>query len=496
MENAFFPITWRGKTIAHTEEEGKLPIGQFSLLRIERKLEFVIKEFIRKIFNYDKIQVTLKKRDRYEDNANIISYSSGQLSEEDEHTKFYFAARLIDDRFYEFTISNIPVTTDSRHIKIFFNSLEKYLSNFANIIKKNMPSDGGRIIASADFMQVCEIWMYNIERTVILEYIYELFNHYNENYTNENSLTPKYLRYDIDYLNLIIDFAFELSTKKVENKEVYCGFIFHTSIEEVQANSILSIKFDKEFDFGDFSQLKNYIEISNGQNIFFNVTEGKISHLLITKEKLNEVTINPIGNGKTFQKRPLILSIQGNGKIYLLEGRSEQNKVILQIFDSRPIIRDNSFIENFIFSELGQWSFIEDEKLKVFSKWIMSLSQKKHGTSLIFKNLMLEDEEVLVKTVKITIAKNNFLASNDLRADLSLLDTIINPDGAVVFNSELIPTHISTILPIATSTLGAGGGARHNSILSFTEEFDCLGIVISEDGPITIFKKGLKIIKF
>ncbi|MFN8416987.1 MAG: DNA integrity scanning protein DisA nucleotide-binding domain protein [Cytophagaceae bacterium] len=126
----------------------------------------------------------------------------------------------------------------------------------------------------------------------------------------------------------------------------------------------------------------------------------------------------------------------------------------------------------------------------------MSLSQKKHGTSLIFYDINKRNEKKLVKAVKITLEEDVFLDKNNLSNDIPLLDSLVSPDGAVFFNQQLMPTHISSILPIGQTAIGISGGARHNSIANFTKEFKCLGIVVSEDGPISIFKNGEKLIKF
>src|SRR5690606_33865667 len=123
--------------------------------------------------------------------------------------------------------------------------------------------------------------------------------------------------------------------------------------------------------------------------------------------------------------------IQGNGKIYFLEGRSDKNRTILQIINSKPIIRDNNFIENFIYQSLLDFTSNSNEILKILSKWIMSLSQKKHGTSIIFKNITNEIESQLIKTVQISYDQTSYLVGSKLRYDLSILDSIINPDGAI-----------------------------------------------------------------
>lgn len=494
MDNSFFPRTWRSKEVKTKKEELELPIGQYDLLRMERKFVEVISSFIKDIFNYEKIKVELTKKESK--NKNVNGYSSGKLESVKGHTKFQFATKVFNDKLYEFSITNIPVTTDSRHIQIFFRVLMQYISYFYESIQNNIPIENGALKASPSFIAKGDIWLYNIQRTIIIEYIYNLFNTYDEDYSNNFKLAPNPIRYDLDTVNSILDFAHELSTKKVENKEIYCGFIFHDKPSEVRPNSVRSIKFQKHFDFGDFGQIKNYLEVSNGQNIFFNVTKDKITHLFITRDKLNEIYFNPIGHGKTFQNRPLILSIQGNGKIHFLEGRSDHNKTILQINNSKPIIRDNRFIQKFIYDSIKEFSNADSEKIEVFSKWVMSLSQKKHGTSLIFNEVSESVENKLVKTVKVSFGNNSFLENRNLRHDLFLLDSIVNPDGAVIIGKNLMPSHISTILPIGQSATGTSGGARHNSVSNFSREIKCLGIVISEDGPITIFKNGEKLIKF
>ncbi|MEA5128304.1 MAG: diadenylate cyclase [Proteiniphilum sp.] len=492
MDNSFFPRTWRGKENL-LEEELHQPLGACDLIRIERKFENVIRDFIQSIFNYEKIHISVtKEQSRGE---NVTGYFNELQNDENGHLKCEFASKLFNNDYYRFSITNIPATKESYHIQVFFRVLMQYMSYFYSIIKRNMPIEDDILKASPQFTAINEIWLYNIERTIIIEYMYNLFNTFDEQYSNEFRFAPRPTRYNLDLINTILDFAYELNTKKIENKEIYCGFIFHDNEDDIQYNSIYSIKLKKTFDFGDFSQIKNYLDISNGQNIFFNVTNNRITHILVTRNKLNEIYINPIGDGKAFQRRPLILSIQGNGKILFLEGRQDNNKVILQIVNSKLIIRDNNFIKSFIINHLRKFTE-NNRQIELFSKWIMSLSQKKHGTSLIFKEINFNEEKKLVKSMPIILENNILFDSERMEQSLILLDNIVNPDGAVIFNRQLIPIHISTILPIGKSKTSGSGGARHNSVRNYTEKFQCLGIVISEDGPITIFKDGIQLIKF
>lgn len=494
MENTFFPRTWRGKEIKTSDEDKNLPLDQDDLIRVENKFIDVTSKFIRNIFNYEKIKVNLTKKTKK--TGKVTGYFSGGLDTDDNHANYRFAAKLFNNQFYEFKVSNIPATSDSRHIQIFFRVLMQYLTYFYQSIQNDLPIENGHLKSSPSFIAKTDIWLYNIERTIVIGYIYNLFNTYDEHDSNEFKFAPAPLRYGINLVNTILDFANELSTKKIENKEIYCGFIFHDKNSEVSLNSVKSIRFHKEFDFGDFYQLKNYLEISNGQNIFFNVTKDKVTHVFITEDKFNEVYINPIGTGKRFLSKPLILSIQGNGKIFILEGRSDQSNIILQILNSKIIIRDYSFIKNYLNRCLKSFLDVPEEKIEYFSKWVISLSQKERGTSLIFCDMNSNTEKNLVKTVKINLENTEFIEEPNLKYDLLLLDYFVNPDGAVIFNSKLVPTHISTILPLGKYKESTSGGARHNSVSNFTKKMNCLGIVVSEDGPISIFNNGKRLIKF
>ena len=363
-------------------------------------------------------------------------------------------------------------------------------------IQSNLLYENGKLKASENFVTKSDIWSYNTEKIVIVEYLYHLFNTFDDNYENQFSLASNPLRYDIDLINTIYDFSNELSTKKIENKEIYCGFIFHDEISQIRNNSIKSIELIEPFDFGVFNKIKNSIEVSNGYNIFFNVTKGKVTHIFLTNININEILLNPLSEDETFASRPLIVLIQGHGKVHFLEGRPDSNKIILQIFNSKPLIQDNNFIKQFIEDIISEISSVANDKKELFTKWIMSLSQKKHGTSILFKVITPEISAKLAKTIGVHINSSLFENKETYRHDISLLNSIVNPDGAVIFNNDLNPTNISTILPISQDSKETFGGARHNSVANFTKKFNCIGIVTSEDGAISIFKCGKRLIKF
>ncbi len=236
MNTSNFHREWRKRETQPGAEDSRLPLSLYDLMRFERKSVEAVTNFIQGIFNYEKIKVSLTKKESKR--KSVIGYSSGKLESEDGHTKFHFATKLFNEQFYEFSVSNIPATINSSHIQIFFKVLMQYLSNFYEIIQSDVTIEGKKIKASPSFIVKSDIWLYNIERTIILEYIYNLFNTHDEDYSDSVKTERETPRYDHDLLNKILDFAYELSSKKVENKEIYCGFIFHDKISEVKPNSV------------------------------------------------------------------------------------------------------------------------------------------------------------------------------------------------------------------------------------------------------------------
>lgn len=493
MEPNVSPWEWRGREIHVSRAELEQSQGGIELARIEKKFVLTIQGFIREIFNYNNIEVIFTKENLAP--GNIQDHTSGELESDGFHTRFFFAMKLFNNQLFKFEVINIPATPESRHIKVFFRVLMVYIRYFYDSVQHLIPVVDGRLKPSFSFITICDIWLYNIERTIIIEYLFCLFNAVDHNSIQQGTTPQNTIRYDIDLINKIYDFSLELNTKKIENKDVYCGFIFHTDLKLVEKNAIDCIKFVDPIRFGNFGRLKNYLQISNGLNSFFNVTNNKITHLIFMKQ-MHKFFFGNVEEGQKLENNPLVVSIQGNGKIFFVEGRSNQNKIILQIINSKHIIRDTEFIRKFLIQTLSDFSNATKTQIELFSKWIMSLSLKKHGSSLIFKDITPEIEARFIKTIKISISSDLFSKLRRRRHDIIELNSIVNPDGAVIFNEGLRPTHISTLLPIENVSCDVVGGSRHNSVANFTKVIDCLGIVISEDGPITIYNKGEVLIRF
>ncbi len=494
MENSFFYNSWRRDKKELSEEELNLPLGKAQLILINKLLISSIIKFIEDSFGDSQIKVSHKIKQ--DEDENVVSYSS-QFKNDNIFTEYHFGVKIFDE-IHEYYIENIPASKDAKHIKIFLDVIKEYVQMFGKVISSNLEyTSTNNIAVSQNLLLISDALINNLKDTIVIEYIYSLFNYYNEEYEKKFSLVPKRIRYNMDIINKIYEFSKELATRKIENKEIYTGFIFHDSVEQIQMNSKKVIEIETEFEFANFNKLKQFLEITNGQNIFFNVTNNIVTHIFITKEKIQEVALEPLSKGKTFSKRPLIVSIQGTGKIVFLEGRNDKNKILLQIIDNKPILKDDKFIKNYISDFLkNECADIKEKSLSVFVDWILSLALKKHGTSIVVGDFDIKIEEQLVKSVKIKYPDDIFQDDNLIPYDIELLNNLIKPDGAIIFNNLLHPFLISTILPFTKSENSSVGGARHNSMKNFTEKQKCVGIVISEDGPISIFKNGQRIMKF
>jgi len=494
--SCLYSRTWRGSKHYYTDEIEDLGVGEAQQKLIQSKLLDRMEILIKETFDYPAVEILEKSVSSEHKNEQW----HGQLQPFNDFSQYSFGITMIDqNKSYDVSIKKIPCRSENKYIEIFFQSIAYYIANiYCEIIRQNSSPKGENITANKELAIIADNLLYNLDRAIIIEYLYKVLNLCNEQYEERQELIEPPIRYDIDLLENILALAYELSCRKIENEEINIGFIFHNNVEELINNSVRAIKLKNEIKFGDFLSIKNVIPISNGQNIFFNVTNGIITHILITKHKLKEIYFQTMRDGKNFIGRPLIVSIQGPGKILFIEGGLQQNNLLLEITNGKLKIRDFNFVRNHLLSRLRKEINIDIVKLERFIDWILSLAYQKHGTSILIGNFKLPIENKLVKFTPVECPIDFLLSENDEngRYDLELLSNIIKPDGAILFGKDLRLHYISTILPFAKTSGTSSGGARHNSVKNFTSSNKCFGIVVSEDGPITLFKNGKIIIAF
>jgi DNA integrity scanning protein DisA with diadenylate cyclase activity len=487
------------RTISHFEELDleKFTGSKLQFIRLNRLLNSTVVEFVKQIFNYDKLQVSLLGPQFQNETFNFfsgdsVSKSSGLLNKND-HCSFIYEIQF-KEIAYRLVIDNIPCLISNKPIELFLDILGEYIHRALLTLMAIFSNSNSPANPSREAMYITDHLRLNIAKSVLLEYLFTIFNEVDENYIRRTANSPPSLKYDMQIIEKAWSFTHELAGLRLENEEICCGFIFQIHGSHIENNSVRSVKLEQPLPFGVFQALKNLLKTSNGQDIFLNVTKGYVTDIVLTKNKVKDISLSPVGGEKNFSGRPLIVSVQGAGRIFFIEGGTEKNSLLFQIVNNSPVIRDGEFIRRLLRSYVQKHT--SSNKISNFVDWILSLGPKRKGTSVI---ILKGDANVLsrsaIKYFKIRYSEDVFFDANDRGYDFSLLDHFTLIDGGIVLSDSLTPTHIGAIVPNRRGNRKDGLGARHNSIISFTESNNCLGIVISEDGPITIYENGIQLLR-
>ena len=482
---------WRWDNFTHKYDNEILGRGQYLLIR--DKLIMTAQHFVKQVFSHEQTVLTAPRKRKARRNES--KDKQGWLERDGIYCRYIFKVGL-GDHIYTFTVKNIPVSSDTEKVKVFFESLLDYISSAYISVEANLSyHKDGHLLASHKLMRLADAFLMSFQKSIMLEYLYSILNYDLLPISSNASLLKDANRYNLQLLETIYDFGMEISSRRIENKDIYTGFIFHSSEVELLSNSIKCIRLSDAPEFGSFQNLKSLISASNGRNVFFNVTGNRVTHLFVTRENVTEIAMEPFVGGKTFTGKPLILSIQGNGKVLFLQGDVEQNRILFQITNSRVNIKDYRFIENYLDKFFKDVFIYSDLPCSHFVKWLLKFSSKKKGTTVIIGNFNKSDLKYKLVSYN-DISIDSSLVFSDDRYSLELLDSISNPDGALIFDEMGILLFMSAILPFSKGKKIAGGGARHQSTINFTRSNRCIGITVSEDGGITIFNKGKIEIRF
>lgn len=478
---------WRWDHFTDKYDHYVLGDGQWRM--IKDKLILSSQEFIKGVFSYDKIKVTSPHKIKIK--ANEQKQVLGKLEKEGLHCKYVFEIPFGCYK-YTFQVRNIPASSNTKQVDIFFNAVLNYLSYAYLSLESNLSpnQEGGYLYASDKLMHIADSFILGLQKVVLLEYLYYILN-FEKVWISQNAWTYKdRYRYNLRLLSDIYEFVLELSSRKIENQEIYTGFIFHNLEDNLNSNSMKRIELLEPIQFGQFNKIKSLIPATNGRNIFFNVTNNMITHFFLTRENVAEITMENLDDGKTFVETPLIVSVQGNGKIIYLQGNTDRNMLLFEMIHNKPIIKDYYFIEKY----LDQ--FLENEISKEinfnnFIKWLLKLPIEKRGTTIIIGDFQQKFlREKLVQYSEVSINESLFDSGSYQRI---LLDHITKPDGALIFDKDCKLLFMSAILPFSSGKKVTGGGARHQSTINFTKTYKCIGITVSEDGGISLFTKAERI---
>jgi len=157
-------------------------------------------------------------------------------------------------------------------------------------------------------------------------------------------------------------------------------------------------------------------------------------------------------------------------------------------------LKDHGFALKRLTEEFIRQGVLEHQA-GILAGWLVSRSLRKHGTTVFILDTTDNFREQVVKAIPLDTTK--WAIGGSKKEDLvaaDFLGTLSSTDGALVIGKDLAPFYAGVILPTSPTVDGAApGGARHNSAKNFSKQFNCLGVVISDDGPMTVFDKGQEI---
>ncbi|WP_226556625.1 DNA integrity scanning protein DisA nucleotide-binding domain protein [Priestia aryabhattai] len=290
----------------------------------------------------------------------------------------------------------------------------------------------------------------------------------------------------IDYGRLIRDLL-KWGNSTIEGKKIKTGLIIAESVERlknVAKNSTFKnhkieiITLESNENLYDFKSIKSLLEVVDGINSFLigvPITSEniRIKGILVSEKGLMDDLMN---NNKKGFNAP-VFSLRENG---LRIGRG--NQLIMEYVKNSPRIRNYSKLLEVLKKELE----LKTEISSKLASLILEISHYGKGTTLVFGYRHDYENDV---------EKTHWIKPRKIRFDAEKVftDVLVNfskTDGAVLINKELEIVGFGSILKATAAKARVSGGSRHKSMASFSHKKDILGIVISEDGPISVIKNN------
>jgi DNA integrity scanning protein DisA with diadenylate cyclase activity len=294
----------------------------------------------------------------------------------------------------------------------------------------------------------------------------------------------------------------ELTFTRYEEKRCTSGFVYTSNPEEY----IIKLK-DTNYIFHAFEEkpILNYAFFEtpatyryvDGRNSFYLIDEQKQIHGTIRLTNPNNYSlIDRIGN---LHINELLQDVPGNSwisfvglkdEVYVIVSENEQIKWSKNHWH----FRDRSLIV----SLLAKFSFNEN-LMQLFISILFSLSELRYGSVILIPDdnkklpptIGIIDNSQLGSSLRNSIRSANILNLTETNSILGILSsdglTTISKNGTILSCGDIID--ISQAADINTQ-----GGGRSQAAIS--SSFYGVSIKISQDGPISIYYKGEKLIQF
>lgn len=467
---------WKPTSKEHDEK----PVGVGQLAQYQDKLRETMEHFINNIFANESVSISHQKTS--------IAAEKPDLEYLENHNGNYYSVQLriaISTDLFIYEISNIPKSGKTARNAVLFDTLLQYFNLAMQAFEGNLRKleDGKTIIVSDQLMHIADYFLASFARNVALEFLFSIIST-KRVFTSQYSWVVKSkLFINFEILTKTYDFAIELSTLKVENREIKTGFaiISKQYLEDFESHIV---RFKSEKKYGNFKEIKNLVQAVDGRRTFFAVVDEKIIGIFfidsdIIESESTDANLDEYGNA-------LLVSIQGTGGISYFQYHSSRFTNLFEIINGRIQIRDNKNRKQKL-KEIIESTVSKDFNIEIFIPWIFKNVTKKKGTTFIIGKFTHNSiSKALVSSTPI-----DDLNLND--ANETILENFSNLDGGIILNKSGRLLYIGAIFEFKNK-IHANGGARHTSAINFTHAHKCLAITVSEDGGITMFENGALIL--
>ncbi|WP_341356780.1 diadenylate cyclase [Rossellomorea sp. y25] len=418
--------------------------------------------------------------------SDVIGVSSDRIYIIEEETNIVFGSedfniRRIKYRSYDFIKAEIPYTNYAVYIDISKTAKHYRNQRIRSFIKHACiaANEVQNIILkfpSIDSNEVVDLIKRLSIPAVLQEFYSESTNRIARSITDARS---------IDYGKIIRE-VLRWGNSSIEGREIHTGIIIGDNLLKIESTlrastikgqfEIINLK-SKPL-LTDFKEIKPLLEIADGLYTFLicepvEDNNFMISGILITETGLMSSVIgesNKGFNAPVFSLREMGLRI-GRG-----------NELIMEYINNTPRIRNYKELTNI----LREFMKIKVEDVNKLTAIILEISHMGKGASIVF-NFNENYFDDVEKTQWIKPTKIQF------SGEKVFVDTFSNftkTDGAVLINSNNEIIGFGSILKPTKAKAKISGGSRHKSMASFSHNKEILGIVISEDGPISIIKNN------
>lgn len=293
-----------------------------------------------------------------------------------------------------------------------------------------------------------------------------------------------------DFLRLVR----EVIQSRIEASEIYSGVALFPNLSALkQACSGLSL-FSTPHPMSDFKSLKPFLPVADGEHTFILVSDnliyglGRIPDMYYVRDCRRHYRSDIPGD-------PIIAQFKGIGACDIRAPHEGRSTTVLTYINGLPLIRDDEAVFDTLREQIEAFfPEVDPLRIKRLAGLLLQLSPMNKG-AIVLLGQHFPDLIRVFSCETSDLEKCVFQPGDE---DAVLQEFLLRhtfTDGAVLFDNTLTLRGLGAILPVDSFSAGPDHGARHTAARSYTSHHrHVLGIVVSQDGPISVYQGGRRLL--